>query len=441
MSEPPRPGPQRTVFRPSPLQQQAPPASAPARAAPREAQDNDIPRAPRRAHDRNPLMTAASPLLVLLANVRSGQVQLPLQDLHARCIAQIEAFQASLKGQLNEEEMRRAVYALASTADDIAVNIPGQAGEAAQWAQRSLVVRYFKESIGGDRFWRLVEEMVSRPREFQDLLELYHACMATGFEGRFRVEAGGRQSLADISERVFGTLDHTRTVSLSELSPVWRGVDAPAARVGLWAPLAAAAAAAAAGLVLLLLVYIVLRVVLAETGGDAMAALNALNPDEPLRLSRAGPVKPPPPGNQALRIRTFLAPEVSQGLVVVIEDGLTVRVRTTVGQLFESGSDQLVPERRTLFQRIGLALNTEPGPIRVEGYTDSVRLRGLAFPDNDALSKARADAASDILRESLADASRVTAVGLGANQPVASNETQDGKAQNRRVEVVVDRRD
>ena len=440
MSEPPNPGPQRTVFRPSPLQQHqpAPQASAPARAALRPAQDSDIPRAPRREHDRNPLMTAASSLLVLLANVRSGQVQVPLQDLHARCISQIEAFQAGLRGQLNEEEMRRAVYALASTADDIAVNIPGQAGEAAQWAQRSLVVRYFKESIGGDRFWRLVEEMVARPREFQDLLELYHACMATGFEGRFRVEAGGRQSLADISERVFGTLDHTRTVSLSELSPVWRGVDAPAARVGLWAPLAAAAAA---GLVLLLVVYIVLRVVLAETGGTAMAALNALNPDEPLRLSRAGPVKPPPLSNQAQRIRTFLAPEVSQGLVVVIEDGSTVRVRTTVGQLFESGSDQLAPERRALFQRIGLALNTEPGPIRVEGYTDSVRLRGLAFPDNDALSKARADTASDILRESLVDPSRVTAIGLGANQPVASNETPEGKAQNRRVEVIVDRRD
>ena len=438
MSEPPRPGPQRTVFRPSPLQQQTPPANPPARAALHPTQDNDIPRAPRREHDRNPLMTAASPLLVLLANVRSGQVQLPLQDLHARCVAQVEAFQSGLKGRLSEEEMRRAVYALVSTADDIALNIPGQAGEAAQWAARSLVVRYFKEAIGGDRFWRLVEEMVSRPREFQDLLELYHACMATGFEGRLRVEAGGRQSLADISERVFRALDHTRAVSLSELSPVWRGVEAPAARVGLWAPLAVAAAA---GLVLLFVVYIVLRVVLAETGGDAMSALNALNPDAPLRLSRAGPFKPLPPGSQAQRIRTFLAPEVSQGLVVVIEDGATVRVRTTVGQLFESGSDQLVPERRALFQRIGLALNTEPGPIRVEGYTDSLRLRGLAFPDNDALSKARAETASDILRKSLVDAARVTAVGLGETQPVASNETPEGKAKNRRVEVVVDRRD
>ena len=124
---------------------------------------------------------------------------------------------------------------------------------------------------------------------------------------------------------------------------------------------------------------------------------------------------------QAGRLKQFLAPEISQGLVTVEEDGQTVRVRTTVGQLFSSASDQLEPGREALFRRIGEAVETEPGPVVIEGHADSDQVSSLAFPDNMALSSARADTVAAIIRSQLSDGSRVTAEGFGDSSPIASN--------------------
>jgi type VI secretion system protein ImpK len=238
-------------------------------------------------------------------------------------------------------------------------------------------------------------------------------------------------------QRVFQALDHPRRLSDRELSPEWRGEPRAAERIGPWGPIALAAAAAG---VILLIIYIFFRIVLAQTGQAASTAVAGINPDQPLRLSRVAVPPPPPAGGQLERLRAFLAPEIAQHLVVVIQDPSTVRVRTTVGQLFRSGSDQLDPGRAPLFERIGKAVETEPGPVRVEGYSDSDRVNSVAFPDNVALSKARADTVAGIIRRNLTDSSRVTTDGYGDSQPIASNATPEGKAQNRRVEVVIQRR-
>jgi flagellar motor protein MotB len=160
-------------------------------------------------------------------------------------------------------------------------------------------------------------------------------------------------------------------------------------------------------------------------------------------LAEGGTLPPPPAppdGEQLMRLRQFLAPEIAQNLVVVISDPSTVRVRTTVGQLFKSGSDQLDSGRVALFERIGKAVDTEPGPVRVEGYSDSDRLSSVSFPDNTALSKARADTVATLIRKALADPTRVTTEGYGEAQPLAPNTTAAGKAQNRRVEIVIQRK-
>jgi type VI secretion system protein ImpK len=176
-----------------------------------------------------------------------------------------------------------------------------------------------------------------------------------------------------------------------------------------------------------------------ETGRPAMDALRAINPDQPLRLSRLAPAPPAATSGQLEALKTFLAPEIAQHLVVVEEDGSTVRVRTTVGQLFASGSDQLEPTAKPLFDRIAAAIETQPGDVKVEGYTDSDRVKTLSFPDNIALSKARADAVATIIRGKLTNPGRVSAQGYGDGSAIAPNTTPAGKALNRRVEVVVPR--
>ena len=280
--------------------------------------------------------------------------------------------------------------------------------------------------------------MIARPSEFGDVLELYHACLAAGFEGRYRVQADGKRAHQEMMQRVYAALAHAKTVSMTELSPHWRGEQTQAQKLGFWTPMLFAAGVAA---LLLLIVYIVLRLILAGTGGPSLTALQAINPDQPLRLSRVAPPPPAPPeGAQLLRIRGFLAPEIAQNLVVVVQDASSIRVRTTVGALFKSASEQLDSGRKSLIDRIGAALPTEPGPVRVEGYTDNDKIHSISFPDNMALSQARARTVADLIKANLPDPGRVAAQGYGDANPVASNDTAAGKAQNRRVEIVIQRR-
>jgi type VI secretion system protein ImpK len=247
----------------------------------------------------------------------------------------------------------------------------------------------------------------------------------------------GKRAHQELMDSAYRALEHPKSLSAHELSPHWRGEAAPQRKIGLWGPLALAAGAAA---VVLLVVYLIARLVLVQTGGPAMAALRAVNPDQPMRLSRAAPAATPMASSQAERLRQFLAPEIAQHLVTVDEDAASVRVRTTVGELFQSGSDQLTAGRKPLFDRIAAALETEPGPVRIEGHADSDRVSGLAFPDNFALSSARADVVAAMIKAGLSDPARVSAEGYGDGQPIASNATAEGKAQNRRVEIVIERR-
>jgi type VI secretion system protein ImpK len=220
------------------------------------------------------------------------------------------------------------------------------------------------------------------------------------------------------------------------LSPHWRGTPTPTGKLGFWSILALAGGVAFA---ILLVIYIALRLVLMETGSPTMQALAAINPDQPLRLSRVAPAPPPPTGGQIEALRTFLAPEIAAHQVVVEEDGSTVRVRTTVGQLFASGSDKLEPALNGLMGRIAEAIETQPGDVKVEGYTDSDHLRNLTFPDNIALSQARAERVAGILRAKLSKPGRVSAQGFGDARAIASNATPQGKSLNRRVEIVIPR--
>jgi type VI secretion system protein ImpK len=417
----------------------AAPVAAAAYAAPvqvRRMDDDDVPQPAVPTAVRNSLLAEAEPILALIGAIRAGRVRMPLPQLHGQLSAAIARFEARIGQSFDQESAMRAKYALCATADDVAQNLPGQAAEAGQWAQRSMVVRFFSENISGDRFWQLIDDMLRTPRGHEALIELYHACLAAGFEGRYRVMPDGRRRLSELMERLFAALEHGRTQSLVELYPAWRGEAKPLAQPGGWSLIALIGSASLVGMVA---IFALLSVLLLASSEPADEALAGLMPDAPLRMSRAGGALPVDESTQASRLRTFLAPEIIEGLVVVEEDSRTVRVRTTVGTLFESGSDVLRPERRALFERIGAAIESEKGSVMVEGHADSDRVSGVAFPSNMALSEARASEVAALLRGQLRDGTRVRSAGYGESAPIASNASPEGKSVNRRVEVVLDR--
>lgn len=402
----------------------------------RRLNDDDVPVPSRPRETRSPLVIEAGPVLALAASVRSGRARISLPDFHREATEAIAAYDRAI-GAYPQETRMRARYAICATIDDIAQNLPGAGNDGAEWARRSLVVSFFRENIGGDRFWQLVDDLLARPGENAELIELYADCLAAGFEGRFRVMPDGRTRLQQILTNLYGALEHPRALSQTELAPMWQGAAAPLRRISPWSKISLAAAVALAVLIGL---YIVMRLLLMTAGSDSLKGTQALMPKENLRLSRVGAAPPPPvESGQLVRLRQFLEPEIRQNLVVVEEDGSTVRVRTTVGQLFQSGSDQLEPSRAELFERIGRAVETEPGQVTVEGHSDSDQISGLTFPDNTALSQARAQTVAGILGSVLSNPGRISVEGYGDSRSIADNATPEGKALNRRVEIVIPR--
>jgi outer membrane protein OmpA-like peptidoglycan-associated protein len=119
--------------------------------------------------------------------------------------------------------------------------------------------------------------------------------------------------------------------------------------------------------------------------------------------------------------------EESRGTVITLSGAV----------LFPSGGDELSPIARQTLDRVAEALKDEQpeGAIVIEGHTDS---RGNADM-NDGLSQRRAQAVGSYLASRGLDQSRIQAVGRGENQPIASNDSPDGRANNRRVEIVLGR--
>jgi OOP family OmpA-OmpF porin len=101
---------------------------------------------------------------------------------------------------------------------------------------------------------------------------------------------------------------------------------------------------------------------------------------------------------------------------------------------FESARSTLDPDSAGLLDRlIETALRCPTTNIEIAGHTDSDGDNA----GNQALSEKRAQAVMDYLVKAGLPASRFTAIGYGSTQPVATNDTDEGKAHNRRIEFVV----
>jgi OOP family OmpA-OmpF porin len=122
-------------------------------------------------------------------------------------------------------------------------------------------------------------------------------------------------------------------------------------------------------------------------------------------------------------------------LSLLLEGSSTLPERLLIKNLtFDTDSAAIDPESRQVLDEIaGVLANHPTARIRVEGHTDSI-----GAPDvNRQLSQARAEATKRYLGEQGIDASRVEAVGHGADQPIDSNDNPAGRARNRRTEMVV----
>ncbi len=371
----------------------------------------------------NPLVAAANPLLALVPRLRQAQHPDPagLRETLAQAVTLFES-RAGAAG-VPHEQVIAARYALCTFLDEAAANTPW--GEKV-WAQRSLLVQFHNEAWGGEKFFLLLGKLAERPAQQRDLLELFYLILALGFEGRYRVLENGRTQLAGVRERLAQMIARERGPVERELSPQWRGAAGGTAALHSRLPLWVGAALAA---LLLALVYASLSFALNRKSDPTFSAILALAAQAPQ------PVTPPAQGPD--RLAHLLAAEIAAGTLTVrdLPDRSVIVARGD--QLFEPGSATVAPSFERLLARIGQAAASTGGHVLVLGHTDDRPIRSVRFPSNWHLSQARAEAAARLLLPMLADPGQLRTEGRADSEPVASNLTAEGRASNRRVEIVV----
>lgn len=376
----------------------------------------------------NPLIAAANPLLNLVPQFR--QIQHPdpggLRETLARAIGVFET-KAGEHG-VPHDHLIAARYALCTFLDESAANTPW--GDKV-WAQRSLLVQFHNEAWGGEKFFQLLGKLAENPAAHRNLLELFYLILSLGFEGRFRVLQNGRAQLASVREKLAQMLAKERGEVIRELSPAWQ-TTASTARplreaVPLWAVAAITVLVLAVG-------YMLASFALNRHSDPTFAAILALKSGTPapIATATAAPATPAP-----ARLAHFLAAEI-QANRVVVRDLADRSIVTAQGDgLFEAGSATLSPTFAELLQRIGAAVAKVDGSVLVRGHTDNRPIRSARFPSNWHLSQARADAVAEALAPQLGGRPKIKTEGRADSEPVASNDTPEGRAQNRRVEIIV----
>jgi chemotaxis protein MotB len=131
---------------------------------------------------------------------------------------------------------------------------------------------------------------------------------------------------------------------------------------------------------------------------------------------------------------------IGQGLIQVASNELWLQIELKDSILFPSGSAETSEQAQKIFDDIAAILKNYENPVQVEGFTDNVPISSARYPTNWELSSARASAIVKYLAARGVAPERLSAVGYGEYQPVASNETPEGRAQNRRVAIMIAKR-
>jgi chemotaxis protein MotB len=133
-----------------------------------------------------------------------------------------------------------------------------------------------------------------------------------------------------------------------------------------------------------------------------------------------------------------LAPEIQEQVVSVSArpEGLVVTLQEA--GFYESGSATIRPAAQDAIDRLAAVLQSRGEPLRIEGHTDNVPIHNQHFDSNWELSTARA---TELVKLFIAryklDASRLSAAGFAQYHPVALNDTEENRARNRRVDIVI----
>lgn len=278
----------RTVIRPTPGRRQATPATPVAGQAAAPPPQRPAPvRAPASSGVQqqympggageisgsglNPLVDAATSLLVLAGQLRNTPTHPDVAGLREHVARQIMLFEQNVRAQsIDPETVLAARYTMCTFLDEIVLTTPW--GSDSSWSSQSLLVSFHKEAWGGEKFFQILERMSQDPLRNIDLLELMNVCLLLGFEGKYSVMEQGASKLTDIQDQLSRTIRMYRGDVERDLSPHWKGVQSRSNVLVRYVPLWVVGALAG---VLLLVTYAGFRFILESSSSPAYDMLEA----------------------------------------------------------------------------------------------------------------------------------------------------------------------
>ena len=384
----------------------------------------------------NKLNASASNLFSLISRIRNQAQHSNPDNLRKSVVSEIQKFEnTSLEAGVDKKEIRVARYVICATVDDVVLNTPW--GGDSSWGMQSMVGTFHKETVGGDRFYDLLNKLQEDPLTNINLLEFIYMCLSLGFEGRLRIEKGGKDKHTQIRYQLSIVIRRQRGDVSSELSPKFEGLDKPYASISIWKPFWFASSIV---LALLTISFLILTFILSGKTERFVGEMSFANSSKVAVLLRKADPPPPPPiikDDHLEKIKNLLQKDVGSGNVIVLEDSTTITLRLAGAKMFTSGSEQIERTSISMITRIAAALRETSGPILVIGHSDNVPIKSTRFSSNRQLSLARAESVMNYIRFILSQNRMMTAEGHAEKEPIASNSTSEGRATNRRIEIVI----
>ncbi len=376
---------------------------------------------------RNALIDAAGTLLSLTAQLVQVQGRLDVDRLNAEAVEQVKNFQRNAAAAgLEPRAVQKAGYLLCALVDETVLNTPW--GEHSGWSQKTLLGRFYQQTSGGERVFVMIDEELGAVRKDYDLLELAYLCLSLGFEGKYRVDPAGKDTLERIRGEIYQVLRSARDNYRQELSPDARSSHHIRHRLHSFLPVWVAAA------VLGLLgfgLFTSLQWDLNRRSDALQAEIAALVPAQ--RPTPAPEEASPPDDVVASNLRHALASELERGVLRLESHPNRVAIVLDAGELFGSGSADINESYQPILAKIARVLESTPGRVVVSGHTDSTPIRTPRYPSNWHLSLARASAVADYLAASANLQGRLVPEGRADAEPIADNQSAEGRARNRRV--------
>jgi type VI secretion system protein ImpK len=339
--------------------------------------------------------------------------------------------------QIRPDHIQNARYCLCSALDEAAMQTDwGKAG--AEWSTNSLAVAFGDDRQGGDRVYRIARRATGKPNEHRDLLDVIQNILDLGFKGRYRFGADAQTELEavrqEVHEAVVTTDRSTGGHRIRPRAPASTFTASPAAlprwQVDPWVrpPAAHAGSAETRRAHSWIAITLMVTTLLCAAGYIAYERLTRYAHPE----QSASPV-----GILKRELNETLKSEIAAGAVSLEENARHSALTLRFSDMFLPGETAVNAWVGPQIATAGREIAKVPGKVEVTGYADSLPVGNAQRATNQTLSEDRANQVMQILLAAGVPADRVVAIGKGDADPIAGNDTPQGRARNRRVDVTV----